>query len=53
MVLHPATTSHRTISQQERDAIGIRDSLVRVSLGIEHIDDITNDLSQAIDRALA
>ena len=53
MVLHPATTSHRTISQQERDTIGIRDSLIRVSLGIEHIEDITSDLSQAIERASA
>ncbi|HYI26144.1 MAG TPA: PLP-dependent aspartate aminotransferase family protein [Thermomicrobiales bacterium] len=53
MVLHPATSSHRTISQEQRDAIGIQDSLVRVSLGIEHIDDIIADLDQAISSAVA
>lgn len=52
MVLHPATTSHRTISAAAREAIGIRDSLVRVSLGIEHIDDIVGDIDQALAVAL-
>ena len=40
LVLHPATSSHRTISQQERDAIGIPDSLSGSRSGSKHIDDI-------------
>ncbi len=53
MVLHPATTSHRTITPEEREVIGIHDSLIRVSLGIEYIDDIVGDLTQAIAQASA
>jgi cystathionine gamma-synthase/methionine-gamma-lyase len=51
LVLHPASTSHRTLTAEERQAIGIGEGLVRISAGVEHIDDITADLAQALDRA--
>ncbi len=46
--LHPATATHRTLSQEEREAIGVTDGLVRLSVGGEHIDDILADLRQAL-----
>ncbi len=48
IVLHPASSSHRALSPAERDEIGIRDGLVRLSVGIEDVDDIIADLDQAL-----
>jgi cystathionine gamma-synthase/methionine-gamma-lyase len=48
LVLHPATSSHRSLSAEERARIGIGDGLVRVSAGIEDADDIIADLQQAL-----
>ena len=39
-VSYPASTSHRALSPQQRAALGITDGLVRISVGIEHIDDL-------------
>jgi len=49
IVLHPATASHRGLTDEERAAVGIRDSLVRLSVGIEDAEDIIADLSSALD----
>jgi len=48
LVGHPATMSHSSLSGQERTALGIPDNLIRLSVGIEHIDDLLADLDQAI-----
>jgi len=48
MVLHPAMSSHRDLSPKHRERLGIRDNLVRVSAGIEAIEDIVEDLDQAL-----
>jgi cystathionine beta-lyase/cystathionine gamma-synthase len=48
LVLHPATSSHRSLSQAERERIGIRPGLVRLSAGIEDAEDIIADLAQAL-----
>jgi cystathionine gamma-synthase/methionine-gamma-lyase len=48
LVLHPATASHRSLSEEERARAGIREGLVRISLGIEDSDDIIADLEQAL-----
>jgi cystathionine gamma-lyase len=48
LVGHPATMSHNGMSAEHRAAIGIRDNLVRLSVGIEDIDDILADLDQAL-----
>jgi cystathionine gamma-synthase/methionine-gamma-lyase len=48
LLLYPAHASHRTLSPEERAAVGITDALVRVSVGIESIEDISADLDQAL-----
>ena len=48
LVLHPATMSHRAIAPEVRQAHGISDGLVRISVGIEDVADILSDLEQAI-----
>lgn len=44
-ITHPATTTHARISQRERDAAGIREGLLRISVGLEALDDIKADLN--------
>ncbi len=46
--LHPATASHRDVPPARRRAFGISDGLVRLSIGIEHVDDILADINQAL-----
>jgi len=48
LVLHPATSSHRSLTTEERARIGIRDGLVRLSVGIEDVADIIGDLEHAL-----
>ncbi|MGH2616004.1 MAG: trans-sulfuration enzyme family protein [Thermomicrobiales bacterium] len=48
MVLYPAVSTHRTLSPQERSAAGIGDGLVRLSAGIEDVDDVIEDVDQAL-----
>jgi cystathionine beta-lyase/cystathionine gamma-synthase len=48
MILHPAMSSHRDLSPKHRERIGIRDNLVRISIGIEAVEDIVDDLAQAL-----
>jgi len=47
LVLHPSSTSHSQLSEQQQKAGGLTPDLVRLSIGIEHIDDIRRDLDQA------
>ncbi len=47
-ITHPATTTHGRWSPEQRQAAGIGDQLVRISVGLEHIDDIIDDLSCAL-----
>jgi cystathionine gamma-synthase/methionine-gamma-lyase len=49
MMLYPAMASHRDLSPKHRERLGIRDSLVRISTGIEAIEDIIADLDQALN----
>jgi cystathionine gamma-synthase/methionine-gamma-lyase len=48
MMLYPAMASHRDLSPKHRERLGIRDNLIRISTGIEAIDDIIADLDQAL-----
>ena len=52
LVLHPATSSHRSLSPEERAQVGIGEGLVRLSAGIEDATDIIADLDQALARAI-
>jgi O-succinylhomoserine sulfhydrylase len=45
---HPASTTHSKLSEEERLEVGITDGLVRISVGLEHINDIIDDLKQAL-----
>ena len=45
---HPASTTHAKLTVEERKIVGISDGLVRISAGLEHIDDIRNDIENAI-----
>ena len=47
LILYPAMASHRDLSPKHRERLGIHENLVRMSIGIEHIDDILADLDQA------
>ncbi len=51
LACHPASTTHRQLSPQELARAGVSEDLVRISVGIEHIDDIINDVSQALEAA--
>ena len=48
IVTHPASTTHSKLSSQDREAVGITDGMVRLSIGLEHLEDIQNDLTQAL-----
>jgi O-succinylhomoserine sulfhydrylase len=49
LVTHPATTTHQRLTPQQRAELGITDGLVRFSAGLEHPDDVTEDLLAALD----
>lgn len=52
-ITHPASTTHSKLSIEEREAVSITDGLIRVSVGLEHIDDIIADIEQAIQKSKA
>ncbi len=49
IVTHPASTTHSKLNEADRLEVGITDGLVRVSVGLENVEDIINDLKQALD----
>lgn len=49
IVTHPASSTHSKLSAEEREGVGITDGLIRVSVGLENISDIVEDLSQALN----
>jgi O-acetylhomoserine (thiol)-lyase len=53
LACHPASTTHRQMSPEEQDKAGVRPEMIRLSVGIEHIDDIIADLDQALAAAQA
>lgn len=50
LIIHPASTTHAQLNEKELLEAGIRPEAIRVSIGLEHIDDIIQDLSQALDK---
>jgi O-acetylhomoserine (thiol)-lyase len=53
LACHPASTTHRQLSPEEQKQVGVTPEMLRLSVGIEHIDDIIADLAQALDKAKA
>ena len=51
LACHPATTTHRQLNEQEMARAGVSVDMVRLSIGIEHIDDILADITQALEQA--
>jgi O-acetylhomoserine (thiol)-lyase len=49
LACHPASTTHRQLSAAELEKAGVRPEMIRLSIGIEHIDDIIEDLYQALN----
>ena len=47
---HPASTTHAKLSEKERSAVNITPGLIRISVGLEHRDDILNDILQSLDK---
>ena len=50
---HPASTTHSKLTEEERQAVGITPGLIRISVGLEHPDDILNDILQAFGQKLS
>lgn len=50
LIIHPASTTHQQLTDEEQLQAGVEPTMLRISLGIEHIDDIKADLQQAFDK---
>ena len=50
LAIHPASTTHEQLSEEERKASGVLDNLIRISVGIEHLEDIKADSEQAFSK---
>lgn len=53
LACHPASTTHRQLNEQELKSAGVSTDMIRLSIGIEHIDDILADIGQALDASKA
>ena len=52
LACHPASTTHRQMSPEEQRKAGVTPEMIRLSIGIEHVEDIIADLNQALDAAI-
>lgn len=52
LVIHPASTTHSQLSEEELDDLGIRPNTIRLSVGTEHIDDLIADIENALGNAV-
>ncbi len=53
LACHPASTTHRQLSHEELESAGVSEDMVRLSIGIEHVDDIIADIEQALESSVA
>lgn len=51
IITHPASTTHSKLSEEERAKVGISDGLIRLSVGLEHHEDITKDIERALEKS--
>jgi len=51
LAIHPATTTHQQLSEEEQLATGVTPDFIRLSIGLEHIDDIIADIKQALEKS--
>ncbi|MBL6597416.1 MAG: O-succinylhomoserine sulfhydrylase [Alphaproteobacteria bacterium] len=52
LITHPATTTHRAMPEEDREKLGITEGFARISAGLEDVEDLLEDLNQALDTAL-
>ncbi len=50
MAIHPASTTHQQLSEEEQLAAGVTPDFIRLSVGIEDVDDIISDIGQALNK---
>ena len=51
LVIHPASTTHAQLNEEQQKSAGVTPDMIRLSIGLENIDDIIEDLAQALDKA--
>ncbi|MBP8261310.1 MAG: O-acetylhomoserine aminocarboxypropyltransferase/cysteine synthase [Verrucomicrobia bacterium] len=51
LVIHPASTTHQQLTKAEQEATGVTEDYIRLSIGLEHIDDLRADIDQALEKA--
>ncbi len=51
LAIHPSSTTHQQLSEEEQLSSGVNPEMIRISVGIEHIDDIKADFEQAFEKA--
>ncbi|MFX9097123.1 PLP-dependent transferase, partial [Acinetobacter baumannii] len=51
MATHPATTTHRSMTAEQRTEVGVTEGCVRLSVGLEGVEDLKRDLARALDAA--
>jgi O-acetylhomoserine (thiol)-lyase len=51
LAIHPSSTTHQQLTKEEQEAAGVTEDFVRLSIGIEDIEDLINDLDQALKKA--
>jgi O-acetylhomoserine (thiol)-lyase len=51
LIIHPASTTHRQLSEQDQIAAGVTPDMIRISVGLESIDDILWDIDQALAKS--
>lgn len=51
LVIHPASTTHQQLSEEEQKAVGVTEDYIRLSIGLEDIEDIKEDINQALEKA--
>ena len=53
MVIHPASTTHQQLTPEEQESTGVTPDLIRVSVGLEDVEDIIADIDQALEKVTA
>ena len=51
LVIHPASTTHRQLNEEEQIAAGVTPDMIRISVGLESVDDILWDIDQALEKS--
>ena len=53
LVIHPASTTHQQLTPEEQESTGVTPDLIRLSIGLEDVEDIIADIDQALDKVIA